>query len=173
MVEWTRRVFSHMYWADHQLVAQLRAAPESATPAVLRLFSHVLAAERVWLLRLSGEESAAQPIWPEYTLEELATLAADNATAYARLLERLDAAGAAAEVVYRNSQGVEFRSVVSDVLTHVALHGAYHRGQVAAAVRAAGGVPVNTDFITFARAAAPAAEFGAGAAPPTSSPEHP
>jgi len=33
----------------------------------------------------------------------------------------------------------------------VALHGSYHRGQVAAAVRAAGGEPVNTDYITYVR----------------------
>lgn len=30
-------------------------------------------------------------------------------------------------------------------------HGTYHRGQVAARLRAAGDEPVNTDFITFAR----------------------
>jgi uncharacterized damage-inducible protein DinB len=45
-----------------------------------------------------------------------------------------------------------FRSQISDILLHVALHSSYHRGQIAAAVRAAGVTPVNTDFITFARA---------------------
>jgi uncharacterized damage-inducible protein DinB len=40
---------------------------------------------------------------------------------------------------------------VEDVLLHVALHGSYHRGQIAAAVRAAGGEPVNTDFVTWTR----------------------
>jgi uncharacterized damage-inducible protein DinB len=168
----TRRLFSHMYWADHQLVALLHASPEARTPDVLRLFSHALAAERVWLLRLRGEESAAQPIWPEYTLDALTSLAAENASAYARLLE--DAGRApAGEIVYRNSQGVEFRSAVADVLLHVAVHGAYHRGQIAAAVRAAGGVPVNTDFITYARSIAPAAEFGADSATHAPAEEHP
>lgn len=32
-----------------------------------------------------------------------------------------------------------------------AIYGAYHRGQIARAHRAAGETPVNTDFITFVR----------------------
>jgi uncharacterized damage-inducible protein DinB len=36
-------------------------------------------------------------------------------------------------------------------LMHVALHGAYHRGQIAQVIRQGGGEPVNTDFITFQR----------------------
>jgi uncharacterized damage-inducible protein DinB len=31
------------------------------------------------------------------------------------------------------------------------MHGSYHRGQIAMALRAAGVDPVNTDFIAFAR----------------------
>jgi uncharacterized damage-inducible protein DinB len=38
----------------------------------------------------------------------------------------------------------------------VALHGAYHRGQIAAALRGAGAVPEPTDFIAFARGSAAA-----------------
>jgi uncharacterized damage-inducible protein DinB len=37
------------------------------------------------------------------------------------------------------------------VLTHVVLHGAYHRGQIAADLRAAGLEPPYTDFIEAAR----------------------
>jgi uncharacterized damage-inducible protein DinB len=40
---------------------------------------------------------------------------------------------------------------VGDILTHVVAHSAYHRGQIAAAVRAAGGAPAYTDFIHAAR----------------------
>jgi DinB family len=37
---------------------------------------------------------------------------------------------------------------------HVVMHGTYHRGQIAAEVRAAGGAPEYTDFIHAVRAAA-------------------
>ncbi len=147
-----RRLFDHAAWADRLALDALAAAPEASRAGPLRLLAHLLAAERVWLLRLRGEASAAQPIWPELPLERCAALAADNAAAYARYLDALTDEAAAREVAYTNSQGVSFRTRVSDVLTHVALHGAYHRGQVAAALRAAGADPVNTDFITFVRA---------------------
>jgi uncharacterized damage-inducible protein DinB len=46
---------------------------------------------------------------------------------------------------------MEFQTPIKDLLMHVALHGSYHRGQIAQALRLAGGEPVNTDFITFVR----------------------
>lgn len=146
-----RRLFDHVAWADRRVLELLDAAPGARREPALRLFAHVLAAERVWLLRLRGEDAAHQPIWPELSPAELKALQAANEEDYARLLDGLDDGGLAAEVAYANSQGVAFRTAVADVLTHVALHGSYHRGQVAAAVRAAGEEPVNTDFITFAR----------------------
>ena len=33
-------------------------------------------------------------------------------------------------VTYKNSKGTEFRNSKRDILTHVALHGQYHRGQI-------------------------------------------
>lgn len=45
------------------------------------------------------------------------------------------------------------RSAVRDVLLHVALHGSYHRGQLAWLARTAGAVPTATDFIVFSRGA--------------------
>ena len=56
-----------------------------------------------------------------------------------------------ASVRYRNSRGEEFHTPVGDLLTHVLMHGAYHRGQIAASVRRAGGEPAATDYIAFTR----------------------
>ena len=39
----------------------------------------------------------------------------------------------------------------SDLLHHVAMHGMYHRGQVAQDVRRQGGEPVSTDLIFYLR----------------------
>ena len=44
-----------------------------------------------------------------------------------------------------NSAGDEFDSKLSDILLHVALHGAYHRGQVNLLIRTAGGEPSPTE----------------------------
>jgi uncharacterized damage-inducible protein DinB len=149
------RLFRHMAWADQRVLELLAGIPEDPRPEPRRLFSHTLAAERVWMLRLRGEDSSVQPIWPMYALDELAELARRNREEYARYLEGCDDASLAAQVEYRNTQGTTFRTAVSDILLHVFLHGAYHRGQIAAAVRGAGQEPVNTDFIIFVREGAP------------------
>ena len=52
---------------------------------------------------------------------------------------------------YRNSLGEYWTSTVGDILTHVVMHGAYHRAQVAAVIRESGGEPAYTDFIHAAR----------------------
>lgn len=140
------RLFAHMAWADARLLDRAAHSPET-----LRLFSHVLAAERVWRLRLRGVDTASEPIWPTLAPHALAPMAEENARDLAAFVEGLSEEGFEAEVVYRNSAGTEFRTAVVDILTQVAMHGSYHRGQIAALLRAQGGEPIPTDFIVFAR----------------------
>jgi uncharacterized damage-inducible protein DinB len=54
-------------------------------------------------------------------------------------------------VVYRNTAGTEFRTSVADILTHVFLHGSYHRGQINARLRGAGFDPTVVDYIAYTR----------------------
>jgi len=54
-------------------------------------------------------------------------------------------------VDYKNSKGEPWRNRVEDVLTHVIMHSAYHRGQIAMEMRAAGMEPAYTDFIHAVR----------------------
>jgi uncharacterized damage-inducible protein DinB len=76
----------------------------------------------------------------------------------------LDVAGLAREVAYRNSAGQAFTNSVADILAQVALHGSYHRGQLALLVRQGGASPAVTDFIVFAR------DAGVPSAPPGRAP---
>lgn len=50
-------------------------------------------------------------------------------------------------ISYRNSKGEAFANLIVDVLTHVILHSAYHRGQIASHMRDTGQTPAYTDFI--------------------------
>jgi uncharacterized damage-inducible protein DinB len=145
-----------MAWGDQQVLAALRACPTAQAEA-LPLLAHLLAAEHIWLSRLTHRE-ANQPVWPRLTLAECDNLALENAASYRGLAERLSAADLGAALRYRNSRGEEFITPVIDILTHVVIHGAYHRGQIAKVLGRAGIPAVNTDYITFARTveAAPA-----------------
>lgn len=146
-----RRLFAHMFWADRRVLELLDTTPAARLEEVTRLFSHVLAAERVWLLRLRGRDGSIQPIWPVWSLEELNAVAAASRAGYGRLLEELNEEGLGQVVEYANSRGTPFRTRAVDILGHVALHGSYHRGQVAAALRRGGADPVDTDYITYVR----------------------
>ena len=144
------RMYLHLDWANQRLLALVDRDPERTGP-VIHLLSHLIAAERVWLLRLRNEDSSIQPVWPTLSRETMGARVAENHAGYVRLLSTLSDDELASEVVYTNQSGREFRTRVDDILIHVATHGAYHRGQIAAAVRAGGGEPVNTDYIAYVR----------------------
>lgn len=153
MTEHVHRLFRHMSWADDRLITLMEGldVDAEAEREILRLFAHVVAAERVWLLRATGGDASSVPIWPDWPLGETARAAGDTRAGYERLLDALTERDLGRVVEYRNSQGAAFHTALGDILLHVAMHGSYHRGQIAAAVRRGGGEPVNTDFITYVR----------------------
>lgn len=149
MIEYFRRLFAHAEWAD---VRTLRSMVDSVSlpPHAVELFAHVLGAEHTWLSRLRGT-APRTAVWSNLTLAECDALMHENHAAYSALLAELDDGRLDQPVTYRNSAGQEFASTRSDILTQVAMHGSYHRGQIAALIRAAGDTPQSTDFIGFAR----------------------
>ena len=150
-MEHLHRLFAHLAWADAHALQSLREATHPQKQA-RELLAHVLGAEHVWLARLEGRPPTVA-VWPALSLDECEALARENERAYARYVDTLDADAVHRTVRYRNSAGAEFDSRIEDILLHVALHGAYHRGQVAAAVRRGGDVPSPTDYIAFVRGA--------------------
>jgi uncharacterized damage-inducible protein DinB len=82
---------------------------------------------------------------------ECRKLSEKNHAGYRALLDSASEADLRSLISYQNSKGIAFRTSLGDILMHAALHGAYHRGQVAALMRLSGLEPVDTDFITFSR----------------------
>jgi len=152
-----KKIFDHLAWADARVLEGLRRSPGSDAQA-LEVFAHVLGAEHVWLARLN-ERPPRVAVWPTLTLEDCAALAAENAEGFRQVLQSHgeDPVHLSREIAYTNSAGQRFRSRVDDMLLQVALHGCYHRGQVAMLVRKGGGEPMPTDYIALARGAPAAA----------------
>jgi len=145
------RTFEHMYWADRKTLGGLRNGLPSAAVRALKVFGHVIAAEAVWLARLHGEDWTSIPIWPEWGIDECAARQEANERGYRAFLETTPDERLESTIDYRSSKGDPFQTAIQDVLMHVAMHGVWHRGQVAMLVREAGGAPVNTDFAPFTR----------------------
>lgn len=145
------RLLGHQAWADSRTLLALQRAP-TPEPTALNLLAHLLGAEHVWHARLRGV-APTEAVWPDLTLPECGRLASANELAYRDFIFGLSPAALRRIVQYRNSAGQELETAVEDILMHVFLHGAYHRGQIAQRLRLAGAVPESTDYIGFARGA--------------------
>ncbi len=142
------RLYRHLEWADERVVAAMRG---SGDRRALELLGHLVGSEAVWYARIRTGRSEHLEIWPTLSLDECAAVAGENARAYRTLVDGLGAGDLGRAVAYRNSRGTEFRTPLGEILLHVALHGSYHRGQIALRLRESGGEPVNTDYITWVR----------------------
>lgn len=144
-----RREFSYDDWANREVLRHLQR--ESSPPAsCVGWFAHILGAQAEWLARLEGAKSEL-PVWPKLMADELEPVLVRLRGQRVHYLERLTPAELGRTVAYVNSKGQPWTSRVEDVLAHVLLHGAYHRGQIASALREAGLTPPCTDYIHAAR----------------------
>ena|SRR5437588_3912601 len=145
MLEHHRRLFAYDEWANHEVLRSLQASSDPPRRS-LQLMAHILSAERLWLERLQ-EIPQTYPVWPDFQLSQCEREAAALPQLWRNYLAGLSSAKLSQAVHYKNSKGESWTNSVEDILTHVVMHSAYHRGQIAAEMRATGDVPAYTDFI--------------------------
>jgi uncharacterized damage-inducible protein DinB len=149
LIDSLRQQFAYDAWANREMLAALRpAGGKSERP--LQLMAHILSASRLWLERLQ-QQPQSLPVWPEFNLGQFEAEAAEVARLWREYLDTLSTPGLEQTIPYKNSKGELWSSRVGDVLTHVVMHGAYHRGQIASWMRANGQTPPYTDFIHAVR----------------------
>ncbi len=135
-----------MRWADERM---LGAVAENM-PDQISVLSHIYLAEAVWLGRVKGQADLMitqlpappnmpelQRVWPTLHQEWLDW--ANDLAAWDTL------------VPHRNLQGALFQMPAWQIVLHLVNHGSFHRGQVAAMLRAAGFTPPATDLIVYYR----------------------
>jgi uncharacterized damage-inducible protein DinB len=145
---WYARLLRYDAWANRETLGSLQSANPPAK--ALRWLGHIVGSGELWLARLR-DEPPSLAVWPDLDLDRCAAGVARLAAEWPRYLSGLAEGDIERSVVYRNSRGEDWSSTVADILTHVAVHGAYHRAQIAAAVRESGGEPAYTDFIHATR----------------------
>ena len=148
MLGFLRQLFSYDEWAIARSLSSIDPTVESKAKLLL---SHILLAEKIWLTRLRGDDSSAIPTFEEYSIDDCREMAAELHQRYVEFIESLSETDLDRSLTYKNTKGVEFSTPIREILTHVGLHGVYHRGQIAWLVREGGGTAINTDYITFTR----------------------
>jgi len=144
ILDYLRRQFVYNEWANREMLASIRAnGPDERS---LELMGHIVSAEILWLERLKLQPQSVR-VWPALDLGECEAKSAEIADSWRAYLQPMTEADLGHEVQYKNSKGEPWTSNVLDILTHVIMHSAYHRGQIASHMRAIGLTPAYTDFI--------------------------
>ena len=139
------RLFEYDAWANREVLSNLRAQ-STPQPRPLKLIAHVLASQHFWMSRLEPTYPATS-VWPDLTIEECEKQANELQALWKEYLKNSTEADLAQTIDYINTRGEPWSNRKDDILMHLITHSAYHRGQAAAAVRAAGFTPAYTDFI--------------------------
>lgn len=143
-----RRLFHYDDWANREVLRSLQELPHSPLKAA-RLMAHIVAVEYLWLARLKREPSPV--VWPEWTIAQTTQQQLALPTVVDEYFSSLSPARLEETVEYTNSKGERWTNTVADILMHIAMHSAYHRGQIAMVLRDAGIAPPYTDFIQAVR----------------------
>jgi len=149
LLTYLRRSFAYNAWANQETLASLEQMGSPPAKALGRL-AHLVGAEYLWLSRL-GSAGMVLAVWPELTLAECQAEFAALGHEWQDYLQKLATTQLSEQIRYTNSKGEPWTNRVEDVLTHVLLHAAYHRGQIAADVGGTGHTPAYTDFIHCVR----------------------
>ena len=139
------RLFRYDDWANREEIAHLSAIA-NPPERVVRILAHIVGTEWTWLARLTGAQSK-MAVWPELTIAQSAA----ELPLLRKAWEDYLAKNPSGVIEYTNTKGLVWKSDVDDVLTHVAMHGAYHRGQIATLIRGTGEEPAYTDYIQCTR----------------------
>jgi len=137
-----RRLLRYDVWANRET---LRSLQEDTPPRSLKWMAHIVGAEYLWMARLR-RQATDLPVWPELDLEGCGARLDQLSRLWPEYLDEAHES-LTEKISYTNSRGEAWTNTVEEILTHVVIHSAYHRGQIASDVRASGGVPAYTDYI--------------------------
>jgi len=144
-------LFEYEAWANQRIVDTLRGLRGSPPERALERMTHIIDAQRIWLFRLDPERPSPEAAPPRWTLDQIehhGECIARDLIEYIGALSKQDLHSV---ISYSGRDGVSFRSKVADVLTHLAVHGAHHRGQIMVDLRGAVDAPPSFGYIVFTR----------------------
>lgn len=147
MKELYLELFNYNHFMNNSLIECLIANEKKVQEKSRKLIGHMLSAHHIWNSRIDGV-SPKYKVWDIHPLHELKFIDKNNFEFSCIIIDNLDEERM---IGYVNSQGVSYTNKVTEVLFHIVNHSTYHRGQIAADLRAAGITPPVTDYIFYKR----------------------
>lgn len=143
------RLFNYHNWANKKVINGIKEAGVS-DDSIMKILSHILLGEKIWLQRLRSEKYDNK-FWLTLSPAACENLANENTKQLNKYLNSLSENDFEKKIKYTNSKGNEYTNTISEILTHLSHHSAYHRGQIAKEMRRLGKEPAYTDFIAYLR----------------------
>jgi uncharacterized damage-inducible protein DinB len=149
MLEHLIHLFKYNNWATERTANSIINLDE-ILPGGVRLLSHIISAQQIWLNRITGTESNIS-LWDNFIIEVSISKSAELTNQWINLFEGKEASFLGKRIHYKNSDGEKLESSIKDITTQVLNHSTYHRAQIALLVRQANGTPAVTDYIVYQR----------------------
>ncbi len=135
-------------WANEVVAEAIEN--NNVPPKAVELMSHIVNANILWLDRLEGRISETE-VWRVYEKVKLKDVLAKSDLALMNFILDADESKFSETIDYTNSKGEVFSSVVGEILTHICVHSAYHRGQIISIIKDTVSPIPYTDYIHYAR----------------------
>jgi uncharacterized damage-inducible protein DinB len=146
MKEYFKQIFEHDHWANLKVLESMIGASKTQKRAI-EIYSHAIAAQRIWLDRINGEKTDLK-IWEVFETKIMLELLEINYLDIKKVIENQDFEQL---IAYQNSNGQHYTTIIKQILSNLALHASYHRGQVVLLLKDHVDTLPTTDFIFYVR----------------------
>ena len=143
------KLLRHMKWADIS-VLNLLEKQNIREGKVIELISHIVISEDTCYKRITNEFYENR-FWDLLSLEECKRMVEQTSAKYLKYILALPDNEFQKKISYKNSRGIDYITPVEDIITHVAYHGMYHRGQIMLLMRSGGHDVAATDYAMYVR----------------------
>jgi len=166
-IETIRFLWRYMIRGDEQILAAAMTVPAEnfameqgiSFGSLAKLLNHARNAQKTWVTRLKGTDTAYMDE-PMPAREEFAATWAAVHQELLAFAESQTAESIQKTIRSRNRAGKQFELPAWAVMLHVADHATYHRGQVNSMIKRAGGTPVQIMVYTYCAAEGIGREIG-------------
>ncbi|AYL95971.1 DinB family protein [Mucilaginibacter celer] len=145
------KLFDYNKFATQQI---LTAMADKDTPAVtIKLMTHLLTTELVWLERCSLATPTMTTPWPEpLSIDQCKQLVSPRHQAWTSFIDELSEADFDKVIPYHSFAGDYYENQLNEIITHVINHGTHTRAQIGQQLKFAGAqtLPI-TDYSYYLR----------------------
>jgi len=153
------QLYDYHRWANRHLFDVAAGLGEAMTrdmgeqwsyPTLKGMFAHILAADHVWLTRWKGASPSRLLNDGDFaSVSDLRTRWDALEAEQREFVDGVSEGDLARPVVYKNTQGREFRVALGPLLQHVVNHATHHRSEAATMITLISGSPPDTGINTY------------------------